>query len=65
MNYNLALSPRFFLTQRLEGAVLLLPIEAGGVTWLLHTHVTYPKADRGRREEYVPAVLRGLALRPQ
>ena len=51
-------------TQRLEGAVLLLPIKAAGVTWMLHAHVSYPKTDRGRREEYVQAVVRGFVLRP-
>jgi hypothetical protein len=52
-------------TERLEGAVLLIPVEAGGATWLLQSHVSYPKAERGRRDEYVLAVLRGYGRQPQ
>jgi hypothetical protein len=52
-------------TRQVEGAVLLLPVDAGGVTWILHAHVTYPKSDRGRRDEYVRAVLGGYRLEAQ
>ena len=52
-------------TERLEGAVLLMPVEAAGAAWLLKARVSYPKADRGRRDEYVLAVLRGYGRGPQ
>jgi hypothetical protein len=52
-------------TDRFDGAVLLLPVEAGGTTWLLKARISYPKADRGRRDEYIQAVLKGYGREPQ